>query len=71
MIELPRGWVWSILSDITIKVTDGSHNPPNKELSGISMLSAKNINNGNIEFDNGVRYITEEAFCQEALELTY
>lgn len=63
--KLPKSWAWASLGDITLKVTDGSHNPPNKEISGIPMLSAKNITNGKIEFNNGVRYITEEAFYYE------
>jgi type I restriction enzyme S subunit len=65
IFKLPIGWTWSLLGDITLKVTDGSHNPPKKEVIGIPMLSAKNISNGNIDFNNGVRYITEEAFYQE------
>lgn len=63
--KLPKGWIWSTLDDVTLKITDGSHNPPTKQASGIVMLSARNINNNHIDFNNGVRYISEEAFNYE------
>ncbi|MFL0106013.1 restriction endonuclease subunit S [Tenacibaculum maritimum] len=64
LIKLPNGWINAKLEDISKQITDGSHNPPKSVKSGIPMLSARNINNGNITFDE-VRYITNEEFKYE------
>jgi type I restriction enzyme M protein len=52
------------LSELCNKITDGSHNPPPKAESGFPMLSAKNIINNSIVFDDP-RWITEEDFYGE------
>ncbi|HWD86788.1 MAG TPA: restriction endonuclease subunit S [Mucilaginibacter sp.] len=62
--QLPAGWIWTTIDAVTKKVTDGSHNPPKKEDSGIPMLSAKNITNNKISFED-VRYISAEKFIEE------
>jgi type I restriction enzyme S subunit len=59
--ELPEGWITTTLSSISHKITDGSHNPPQKQSSGKFMISARNIGNDEINFDNA-RYITENEF---------
>ncbi|OFY41179.1 MAG: hypothetical protein A2X18_12540 [Bacteroidetes bacterium GWF2_40_14] len=62
--NLPIGWVWFTLDEGTHKITDGSHNPPTKESSGIPMLSAQNITNNHISFEN-VRYISNDDYINE------
>jgi type I restriction enzyme S subunit len=57
------GWVTATLSDLCTRIVDGSHNPPSALTEGLPMLSAKNINDGRIDF-NG-RLIAPEAFEQE------
>ena len=54
------------LQDITIKITDGSHNPPNgiDENVGYMMLSSQNIVNDKINYENA-RYLTKEDFEKE------
>lgn len=53
-----------LLKDICIKITDGSHNPPQGiNFSEYPMLSSQNINES-ILFDN-VRYLTREDFERE------
>jgi type I restriction enzyme, S subunit len=49
---LPFGWVTTTLFEISFKIVDGSHNPPPKQPSGLPMLSAQNILNNKIVFDN-------------------
>jgi type I restriction enzyme S subunit len=55
--KLPASWVKTTVGEICSKIVDGSHNPPAKRNDGIPMLSARNIENGRIEFDN-FRYIS-------------
>jgi type I restriction enzyme S subunit len=58
---LPSSWSRVTLTDISAKIIDGSHNPPSKQQTGYPMLSARNIENGHIEFDN-FRYISPDDF---------
>ena len=62
--KLPENWVQTTIEAIAYNVTDGSHNPPRKLQTGIPMLSARNIVNGSILFDE-VRYISPEDFKNE------
>jgi type I restriction enzyme S subunit len=62
--KLPVGWVLVKLENISKQITDGSHNPPKSIDSGVPMLSARNIENGDITFEE-VRYITSEDFEYE------
>ncbi len=52
------------LKEAVTKLVDGSHNPPPKRDAGKPMLSARNIENGRIVFDE-FRLIDEAAFVQE------
>lgn len=58
---LPQGWIVVPLSEVVDKIIDGSHNPPPKQDSGRPMLSARNIENNRIVFDE-FRLLSEEAF---------
>lgn len=49
----PNGVEFLPLKDIAVRITDGSHNPPKGTLGGeYPMISAKNISNGRIDFDD-------------------
>ena len=64
MTELPKGWVEARLGEVTTKLVDGSHNPPPKAEEGMPMLSARNIIDGEIRFDD-FRLIDERSFALE------
>lgn len=59
--EIPENWVWCRLGEISIHITDGEHVTPQKQKDGRLLLSAKNIRDGFIEYEN-VDYISEEDF---------
>jgi len=61
---VPNGWESVPLKSVVTKLVDGSHNPPSKQESGRPMLSARNIENNKIVFDN-FRYIADEDFNRE------
>ena len=63
--NLPSGWVCSTLGLVCSKLTDGSHNPPKGTAVGQPMLSAKNIQNGIIDFRQSHRLIPAELFESE------
>lgn len=61
---LPAGWTYSTLGELANKLVDGSHNPPAKSSTGRPMLSARNISDGKIVFDE-YRLIDLSAFALE------
>jgi len=61
--ELPVGWCWASVEEVSILVTDGDHNPPKRVSAGIPHLTAKNIKHHAITFD-GCSFVTEEGFEQ-------
>lgn len=62
--QLPKDWKWVKLEEVCEKIVDGSHNPPRSIDSGKPMLSAKDIFNNKINFDNP-RWVSEEEFQRE------
>ncbi len=62
--QVPQGWVATPLSAIASKLVDGSHNPPEKQATGLPMLSAVNIKDNHIQFSD-FRLITEASFKLE------
>ena len=57
-------WCEKPLRELVTKLVDGSHNPPPKQDTGLPMLSARNIENNSIVF-NEYRLISESAFKTE------
>lgn len=58
-------WQTVQLKDVCEKITDGSHNPPPKQTTGIPMLSGQNIKNDTINFDD-FRFISQKDYEREA-----
>jgi len=47
LFELPASWVWGRLSELTLKITDGTHHSPTNTPSGdYKYISAKTSNHG-------------------------
>ncbi len=63
-ILLPKDWKILPLKEVCRKITDGSHNPPAPQLTGVPMISAKDVINGRIDFSNP-RLINETDFERE------
>ena len=56
---------WKALGEVMSKITDGSHNPPKASINGkYPMISAKNINNGQVDFNNA-RMLSQTDYEQE------
>ncbi len=56
-----KNWKWVSLSDVTIAVTDGDHQPPPKSSSGIPFITISNIDKRNrkIDFSNTFKVSSE------------
>ena len=63
-MSLPDGWTQTRLSEVCSKIVDGSHNPPKATHSGFPMLSARNIQDRRVNFDD-FRFINEGDFSNE------
>lgn len=63
-MECKTEWIETELLNIANKITDGSHNPPPKSEFGEPMLSAQNIFNGKILFED-YRLIKSQDFEEE------
>jgi len=58
--ELPEGWCWATVEQLTTKVVDGVHKKPNYVISGIPFVTVRNLTAGNgISFEN-LKYITRD-----------
>lgn len=60
----PHSWRIATLGELCTKITDGSHNPPEKQDSGELMLSSQNIFDNELNL-NSPRLITAEDFERE------
>ena len=56
--ELPDGWELKKLTDICLRVTDGTHDTPKYVSEGIPLITSKNLTYKGIDFEN-VKYISE------------
>jgi type I restriction enzyme S subunit len=67
--DLPEGWLWASVEQISTKVTDGVHKKPNYVESGVPFVTVKNLTAGpGISFDN-LNYVTKtdhEEFVKRA-----
>jgi type I restriction enzyme, S subunit len=62
--ELPKGWANASLQELCKRLVDGSHNPPPAVEVGRPMLSARNITEHGISFDE-IRQISQRDFEAE------
>jgi type I restriction enzyme, S subunit len=59
--HLRPGWSWCQIDDIAVKVTDGEHATPKREVSGYFLLSARNVKEDGIDLRD-VDFVGEEEY---------
>lgn len=59
--ELPESWTWARLGKVSKQITDGEHLTPPRISEGYKLLSAKNVRDGYIDYDN-CDYISKEIY---------
>ncbi len=58
--EVPSGWVWCNIKDVTSKITDGTHNSPiNTPKGDYKYVTAKNIKPAGVILDN-ITYVSKD-----------
>ena len=61
--DLPEGWIWTSLDQCNLRITDGTHQPPQFIVTGIPFIFVANIVKGSISFEN-TRFISEFTYAQ-------
>ena len=61
--DIPEGWGWSRLQNISSILTDGTHKTPTYSDEGYIFLSSKNVTTGKIDWEN-VMYIPESLHAE-------
>lgn len=51
-IENPMGWEWKVLENICNKITDGTHDTPERLKEGIPFITGKHIRKNFIDYEN-------------------
>lgn len=57
--EIPKSWKWVEMSEIANLITDGEHISPEKHTIGVPLITAKNVLEKGVNFDN-VDYVTND-----------
>jgi type I restriction enzyme S subunit len=57
--ELPAGWDWCAVDQVSRKITDGEHISPTCRSAGVPLLSAKDVRESGALFDE-VKYVSPE-----------
>lgn len=59
--ELPAGWVWASVDQLAEKITDGEHLSPNTIDAGVPLLSAKDVREFGVLFEDASFVSAEDA----------
>jgi len=59
--SLPDGWTWATAEQLSYRITDGTHQPPQFVDSGVPFLFVRHIVRGTISFDD-TKFISEKTF---------
>jgi type I restriction enzyme S subunit len=59
--ELPEGWCWATIEQVSSLVTDGDHNPPKRTDEGVPHLTAKSVKGLTLTLD-GCSFLSAEGF---------
>lgn len=67
--NIPENWCWATADQLTSRITDGEHITPSRTSEGVYLLSARNIRDGYLAFDD-VDFISEHTFEKLSQRLT-
>jgi len=60
--ELPQGWCWASIEELSQWTTDGTHQPPPFTDRGIPFLVISNMVSGDIEWDTVQKWVSKETY---------
>ncbi len=59
--DLPTGWTWATLEQVTDRITDGTHLPPPFVPDGVAFIFVQHIVDGQISFKN-TKFISKDTY---------
>jgi type I restriction enzyme, S subunit len=62
--ELPKGWAWCRLGEISQKISDGVHYAPTYLEKGVHCISAKDVYSHKINLKNS-NYVSNKEYCSQ------
>ena len=66
--ELPVGWEWKFLEDITLEITDGDHQPPPKAIKGVPFITISNIDKARNTIDFASSFYVSDQYYSSLKE---
>jgi type I restriction enzyme, R subunit len=60
--DLPEGWAWATVLQISSRVTDGTHQSPDFVISGIPFIIINDVTSGQIDWRNVSKWVSRETF---------
>jgi type I restriction enzyme S subunit len=66
--ELPAGWAWASADQVCSQITDGEHITPERTTSGVYLLSARNVRDGELVLDE-VDYVSPDTHAKLSMRL--
>ncbi|MGA7413725.1 MAG: restriction endonuclease subunit S [Bryobacteraceae bacterium] len=66
MSDVPDGWARPSLQDVTVAIRDGTHTPPKRVAEGVPLLSARNIQDGRIDWSELYSFIERDDYLEIA-----
>ncbi len=67
--ELPPGWAWASLHQVSERITDGTHQPPGFTDDGVPFIVIQTIRKGRIQWDNVRKFVSQETYQRETSRL--
>lgn len=68
--ELPNGWAVARLTDLAVKITDGTHQPPKFVEAGVPFVVIGNIRGDCIDWTSIKKWVNAETFAQESRRIS-
>lgn len=64
MSDFPQSWAITPLITVLESLRDGTHTPPKRTSEGVPLLSARNVQNGTIDWSEAYSHIAAEDYLQ-------
>jgi len=58
--ELPKGWCWASLEQVTTRITDGTHQPPPTTPSGVPFIGIRNVVGNQVDWESVDNWVSPE-----------
>lgn len=64
--DLPEGWIWASLGQLTSLLTDGTHQAPKKAETGVPFVTISNIDPFRLHLGDVAKFVSEDEYSKHA-----